>query len=297
MKKKTLLTIDWDAFIPEPIEADLGHNESLLYREILWGHRGYLEPIMQLSKFANGFFDGMDLSRVPIYISDSHMEAFSVMWPDTSLPPEGEWKVALVDQHHDMWPSNEDRVCCATWLTQAIEVGMVREVDWYCPSFSHCVPTKGTGDEDMLRPLLNDHGVDMSVRSMDEWEENRCKLQPDAIHICRSSCWTPPWLDRDFQQFCLSAAFGQGERQITTLGEWNPVDVRPSPVDGNDAHEEVLRSMIPDREKGLEALVSKCLEWVKECGEHPHLFEDPARRVSVMAGECSRLDYKGVMAI
>ena len=75
------------------------------------------------------------------------------------------------------------------------------------------------------------------------------------------------------------------------------MDVRPSPVDGADAHEEVLRSMIPDREKGLEALVSKCLEWVKECGEHPHLFEDPARRVSVMAGEWGRLDYKGVMAI
>ena len=44
---KTLLTIDFDMFVPEKPEWDIGHNESRIYLKMLWGTRVYLMDLMK----------------------------------------------------------------------------------------------------------------------------------------------------------------------------------------------------------------------------------------------------------
>lgn len=259
---KTLLTIDWDAFIPEPSDADIGHSESLIFRDLVWGTRGHLKPVMKASRFASGFFDGVFLPKEEsTFISDSHLEAYNIL---TEHEPE---RVILVDQHHDLWPSREEnQVCCASWLRQGIKDGIVKEVVWHLPAFSHCTPLS----ED-FSCILEAFDVPLKIKTMWDWERDKGDSNPDLVHVCRSSCWTPPWLDAEFRDFCkpLQPCKILGMKEN---GAWNPFDIR---ADDTEAHDSAFAALVTGGPEAFyrarNEMSEKWVEWIKVCGEHAHL--------------------------
>ena len=45
----------------------------------------------------------------------------------------------------------------------------------------------------------------------------------DRVHVCRSGCWVPPWLDKDFIEFVQS----RGEKVVKLqIDDWDPMAER-----------------------------------------------------------------------
>ena len=266
MQERTLLTVDWDAFIPEPLEADRQHQESLLHRNVLWqiGSRDWLRGVMELSDFADPprFWSHVAIpSDSPRYISDSHLVGAEIC-RDHRIN-----KVVIVDQHHDLWPWHTDdpNVHCGNWLTAAIAMFGIQEVVWYAPEFSHCIPEEG---EDFCGEWLEEHGTTLSIKSMEEFEA--LQHEPTVVHVCRSSCWTPPWLDHKFREFVSPLQ----PFTVSDLGgdDWNPLDIRPG-LQSDPAYQQLLANSDGEAaRKGLAELKARCLDWIRECGEHTNLF-------------------------
>lgn len=276
---RTLLTVDWDAFIPEPIEADMGHRESRLFREQMWmtGCRNWLRDIMIPSDYAApSFWNSLDVPHgwsAPRYLSDSHVVGFELCKKhDIEC-------VVIVDQHHDLWPYNandggEGEIHCGNWLRAAVELLNVRSIIWFSPAFSHCndpVMISSLRDEMSSKGATFHH---YDIKHFAKWSGDGTggKLRVDAVHVCRSSCWTPPWCDRDFRKFVsrlhpcdiLDPGKDQG------LGEWNPLDQRPMPSDETSVgFQQFIGSSNPQHSKQMEEMKARTRKWIEECGEHP----------------------------
>lgn len=275
MKTRTLLTVDWDAFIPEPLEADMGHKENMLFREMMWqtGTRGWLKDVMKPSDFArSSFWSNVATEKAQArYLSDSHMVGFDICRKHQIN------KVIIVDQHHDLWPFNYEgfEVDCANWLRAAVEVLGVHEIVWYAPAFSHCVPEEGTPEADKLFDWLDEHGASLTVKTMEDFIEDGTH-HPTVLHACRSSCWTPPWLDANFRRFVaklqpatiLDPAAEQG------MGEWNPLDQRGNVPDDDEIWGDFFE-VNPNHKAGRLKLRDHCIDWVRSCGEHVSTFGEP----------------------
>ena len=183
---KTLLSVDWDYFTPEDPKDDLGHSETEVHLDMMWRARSGLLDKIKTDGEQEGFWDriGGSLSGVgSTYVSDSHMHAYSLL--------RGVDHVILVDAHHDCWEEDslgietlgEGYIYCHNWLSVWLSKGRHRRVTWIQPEWSkglYDVPKK-------LRKRV-------TVKS-------EIKGKIDRVHVCRSGCWTPPWLDKQFIKF------------------------------------------------------------------------------------------------
>lgn len=185
---KTLLTVDWDYFVPEDPSFDLGHSESLVFLDMMWRGRSGLLDTIKTNGAEEGFWGRLEASLSgagPTYVSDSHMYAYRLL--------SGVDHVILVDAHHDCWredslglEKDQGYVYCHNWLRAWLSKGKRRRVTWIQPEWS-----KG----------LFDVPKDLRKRVT---VENDIKGKIDRVHVCRSGCWTPPWLDKQFIQFVNS---------------------------------------------------------------------------------------------
>ena len=91
----------------------------------------------------------------------------------------------------------------------------------------------------------------------------------DWLHVCRSGCWTPPWLDEAFVAFVK--AYGKDLKKANLLqnGEWNPLKARWSKADlkkalANEAKIQMkLREMAVGTMKSSSFLNYKTVQSVK----------------------------------
>lgn len=185
---KTLLTVDWDYFVPERPEFDLGHSESLAFLDMMWRSRVGLLDQIKADGAEIGFWDRLGASLKgagPTYVSDSHLYAYSLL--------SGIDHVLLVDAHHDCWQEDslgiskgEGKIYCHNWLRAWLGKGKRRRVTWVCPEWSK-------GWFEVPKDLKG------RVSIVDKVEG-----KIDRVHVCRSGCWTPPWLDKQFIGFVES---------------------------------------------------------------------------------------------
>jgi hypothetical protein len=205
---KTLLSVDWDYFVPERPEYDLSHSESPIFLDMVWRSRSGLLDHIKTTGTEEGFWDrlGGSMDGVgPTYVSDSHMYAYRLLL-------SGVDHVILVDAHHDCWKEGrKDHVYCHNWLRVWLAGGKHRRVTWIQPEWS-----KGIFEVPKdLRKLVA--------------TESEIKGKIDMVHVCRSGCWTPPWLDKQFIQFVDS----RKSLKINMQGElpWNPMAERWTEAD------------------------------------------------------------------
>ena len=207
---KTLLTVDFDMFVPEDPALDMGHKESLIYLKMLWETRIGLIDKMKTDGNEVGFWDqfkGVNFVQ-PVWVSDSHAYAYSLL--------EGVSRVVLFDAHHDCWPSDKGgvsngQVYCHNWLKVWLKGGKNRKAVWVKPEWQDAC--------DLPKDMKNKVEVVTYTKGLDLGFKGAV-----TPHICRSGCWVPPWLDNAFQGFV--AGFMPIQKRCVVpmqYDEWNPM--------------------------------------------------------------------------
>jgi len=213
MKSKgTILTVDWDFFVPENPLWDMGHNESLLFLKVLWAMRMHLANDMKTNGHESGFWAWVmswaDVRRAKLTASDSHAYAFPVA--------HNAQRVILVDAHHDCWPVKGDGVGCHDWGRAWLDRDPTREIIWIHP------------DDDYHDNYPLPKEVIGRVKEVPYKAAVMPEVKVDAVHVCRSGCWTPPWLDGAFNDFLdeIERRVGLGPVELLQTDDWDPTQPR-----------------------------------------------------------------------
>lgn len=215
-----LLVVDWDFFFPNPAMAADPTEEAVMYA---WDHSEapfYLGPVVWSNR-ASGFIqNGMELPRcegyegfwdrfkfnedgVSVIYGDSNLHAGRILPSSVGMAEdydtEDRWHtVSLWDAHHDAgykstgsyeeWEAT-GRVSCEDWMLVHHGLGSRLQVTY--PAWRGEV---GTVEPEPLVPVERrvDDGTDP-----DDWY--------DAVYVCRSGCWVPPWCDDQFTEFMEQA--------------------------------------------------------------------------------------------
>lgn len=200
---KRILSVDWDFFFPIPYDDDdylydWGHQENPLYiSSTLWSIRAamFIRAKKKLPK-TNGAeqdfwknFNQLNLSKINLYYADSHVKI-------TDLQPilsSFYYVVDNYDAHHDCYVTPEqsikDRyVDCSSWTLKFWS--SKGSIHWIYPQWMD------------KRRIKADQPV--CVMASSKFVENPTPYRApvyDAVFVCRSGAWTPPWTDEQFLQF------------------------------------------------------------------------------------------------
>ena len=202
---KTLLTVDWDFFVPIDPMLDLAHREASIFLNMLWQARLGLREQIKTNGTEKGFwkrFGCLADNAGPTWVSDSHMFAHNLL--------AGIDHVILVDAHHDCWnQAKKGQVECSDWLRVWLQGGKKRRATWIRSDWS----------KDLF-DVPNDLRDKMSLHTdVDSLGIGRI----DRVHVCRSGCWTPPWTDRQFIEFVKN----RGSRvNLMQSGVWDAMQER-----------------------------------------------------------------------
>lgn len=190
MKKAiTLLSVDWDYFVPEKPEWDMGHNESLIYLQMLWTTRLRYLKEMQANGEQVGFWKKVeacaDAKRALMFVSDSHCHVWQVLNTFKRVN-----RVVLFDAHHDCFRGRRSEIGCGNWGAEWLAKDKEHQLVWVKPDHSPFdLSTAQRGFRKQIKVttpekfFAGDHGKIV------------------AVHACRSGCWTPPWTDEEFTAF------------------------------------------------------------------------------------------------
>lgn len=216
---KTLLTIDFDAFVPEDPLWDFGHSDTEFMTDIIWMHRYQLRHLIHTTGYERMFWQyNSELAKrvkTPIRLSESHLHAWTV------AEECGCSRVVSVDAHHDCWEARQaDRVHCDNWLRVWLQTrGAGRNSVWYQPEWSW-----NMFNTDMLprRPMATLPGMLLT---------NDKEI---VLHVCRSGAWVAPWLDDDFVRFVVEAVTRTGQ-PMQVVGDIDPMKPRWEQKDYDEA--------------------------------------------------------------
>lgn len=211
-----LLCVDWDWFFYSPMEAgdfngptwqlwDWGHRESEFFlSNMVWTTRassffGNDLPLPRVTKPEGGwasFWSRFTFADDPWFgYADSNAHAGLVRPPDGSRAFD---EVVLFDAHHDSGYHvttygqylKQDTFTCEDWLLEHQRCGTDRLTVRY-PAWKPSGPTENIPKGSLTRLTLDDGEPVPGVF--------------DAIFVCRSGAWVPPWCDRDFLDFIEAA--------------------------------------------------------------------------------------------
>lgn len=221
--KRVLVTVDWDFFVPENPMHDMQHCETEFHLSVLWKTRYGLRNEIKTNGLQKEFWKKLGLPPIrEIYVSDSHVDA---------LPLTRKHSIDLVinyDQHHDCWPLKGDKVGCDNWLTGFLR-GRWCQAVWVRPPVGMFNDSDDMDVKAKGKLVVKDYGEPLG---------HLYAIEPDddvILHVCRSGCWTPPWLDLDFIEFVKAS----GAIEVETLrpAPWDGMTVRWSAEDFAEADE------------------------------------------------------------
>jgi hypothetical protein len=223
-----MLTVDWDFFVPEdPLVHDFGHAENALYHDWIWDTRAmYIDDIKttgQERTFWSDIQKHNTIATNKVVVSDSHIHAYEV------AVRSGFDTIVSIDAHHDCWPFKVSEAGaeydCGSWLRWWLENDHAHEAHWICADYTQ--GAFGHGDE---------HERAYEVKGIEKLDN----VVFAAVHVCRSGCWTPPWLDHRFVSFVERGKF----EYVETMGhdgdthQWDPMQPRWSRQEISRAREE-----------------------------------------------------------
>ncbi|MFD3157743.1 arginase [Haloimpatiens sp. FM7330] len=202
---KVLLSIDWDYFIPIKSEWCGSYLENKKSITNLW-YKRYLKSKMQgidiqkymyVDKGAKSFWSTIKKifgisKNVKLYISDSHKLSYYIAKEYKCD------KVYSFDAHSDLGygglKSLEFELNCANWLGKLLKGKIIKEANIVYSKYSRETPKE-----------FCEINNKFDVNYYNKKEIMSCSNIPlkdvQAVHICRSGAWTPPWLDDKFSKF------------------------------------------------------------------------------------------------
>jgi hypothetical protein len=194
MRRVTVLSVDWDYFFPDPTWYDWTHNEeSSLFYEMIWSTRPSSRNMMTGDiayqsfvpdrKLLDGFWDRVLGPCHPlIYVCESHKTLGEAL--DKVSMPMDIWNF---DQHHDLGYDKREEMDCGNWAAHVLKRNKRSRYNLVYPPWR---AEKGNQEKD---PTCR-----KKPRVLYEVTQ---KIEPDVLFVCRSSCWTPSWSDKDWLAF------------------------------------------------------------------------------------------------
>ncbi|MDO5516335.1 MAG: arginase [Clostridium sp.] len=196
----TLLTIDWDYFMPyiNMMNTSYMENKSNIINH--W-YKMYLEnkslgkditKTMRSADFLNAFWDKLREkfkfdNNTKLIVSDSHKEAY---YAAKEFDCD---EVLNIDAHTDLgyggMESLDFEVNCANWLGKLLKDKAIDKGEIILSPYS-------IEDPHDFEEINNN--FDIEYKDIETIEEDS---DIKAIHICRSGAWTAPWLDCEFKKF------------------------------------------------------------------------------------------------
>lgn len=217
-----LLVVDWDFFFPNPwmiekftedvLDYDWKHLENPILVEDIWTSRvdGFWDKGRALPRTLphSGFWERFNIDGDYLVLAgDSNLHAGRLFPQLVDLEAEGWAEVWLFDAHHDSGYETtrslaqfEERgtMSCEDWMLNHAAQGSrlrVRYPAWRAQAdggIFECEPPPAVEVERAI-----DDG-----QPIEGWF--------DAVYVCRSGAWVPPWCDEDFEDF-LAGADGSTE--------------------------------------------------------------------------------------
>lgn len=198
---KTMVTIDWDYFIPEKPEWDFGHQENKFFMTYLWNVRAttHIEDYQKLIKttgeevnFKKYLEQKFNIANAKLIITESHLDAFEIA-DEYNIN-----KIYNYDSHCDLGYNGleqlkeETHIDCGNWLGALINYNYINEANIIYSNHSNEYPEN-------FDDITNEYNVNFLQKDFKSNNED-----VEIIHICRSSSWCPPWLDSKFNEFIKS---------------------------------------------------------------------------------------------
>lgn len=223
--KKYFLSLDWDYFIDVHTLYSHSYRETerdilvKWYNEYFWGlengqsiERNYiLSP--DYERFKEKVVPQLKITgKLPLVVSESHEVAYEC------VKQSGCEAVYLFDAHSDLGYGGlealEYEVNCGNWLGKLLKEELIHEAYIiYSPYTKECVEEF----EEQMNAF--------SIHFISETDLLESPITFEAVHLCRSGPWTPPWYDESF--YALAEAFKENFnlKVIDQVGEkrrWEP---------------------------------------------------------------------------
>lgn len=200
LPSKRILSVDWDFFFPIPYMDDeglydWGHRESKLYIDsFVWHvraasfvrHNGKLPKTDGVEKHFWEKFN--NLAKIPLYYADSHL-AITELRPILNAFT---YVIDNYDAHHDCYKSAQEAaedgyLDCSDWTLKFWSSHL--SIEWIYPDWMD----KRRVEEDCPRHLIPSR----------RYSDFKSDVRPnyDAVFVCRSGAWTPPWIEKQFWKF------------------------------------------------------------------------------------------------
>jgi len=117
----------------------------------------------------------------------------------------GPLSVVNFDAHHDLGYDEPLRdfketgnVSCENWAWIGLDQGWIKD---YMVVYPDWLGTKEFGSEIYKRVMESEHKDRVKWTIWKNWVRDTDDIEDvEAIYYCRSSSWTPPWLDEGFQK-------------------------------------------------------------------------------------------------
>jgi hypothetical protein len=188
-----ILSIDWDYFFPCSDFYDWGANEeNSLFFEFVWSTRCNTRNMIS-TKFALDEYKptipenfwSIVKNKPSLYIADSHLFILHVI--RAIMFSHG--IIHNLDAHHDYSYEAKDKIDCGNWGKYVLnESEIADELHLHYPKWR-----QKQKETDEAIPITS---VNYKLPEPQDY---------DAVFLCRSSCWTPPWYDEKFDEFWTSS--------------------------------------------------------------------------------------------
>jgi len=182
-----ILSIDWDYFFPDINNYDwCANEENSLFYEAIWFCRCYSHNLVTKKEALFEYiptipenFWSIVKNRPKLYLADSHSQIWHLISQLSGCI------VDSFDAHHDYGYKNKpDVVDCSNWGQHGLRLCDISELNLYYPGWRE----KYKESKGIIGPTNTHYGLPGPNNY-------------DAVFVCRSSCWTPPWHDVSFKRF------------------------------------------------------------------------------------------------
>lgn len=214
-----VLSIDWDYFIDASmLERSMmfpdGGNESLsdAIADFVWATRYSGQPLLESVTLDINAFSNVKkrmkkwlTPSTKVMAADSHRHIYEFVVKN--LKHNQKVDLYNIDFHHDAYGASEE-VNCGNWLNHMSDV-IHNPVLWVCRV-----------DSDMEQ---RDHSIEIVKTEMDDVPDEPF----DLIFVCRSSCWSPPHLDKHFMSLMryIDKLTTHSQQSDSTLSELHRIRV------------------------------------------------------------------------
>lgn len=217
-KQPGMMVFDWQMQEGRSRELDMVTWQTRWENFTRWGLdiEKMTAPPLSVEKFALEVSARMDGASVPGWYGDSHAWAGILARDYADL--FGPLEVFNFDAHHDLGYDGDaslngyrknGHISCENWALIGLEEGWISKYTIIYPDW--------LGRKEWRERNFAFGEDAITVMTWSKWKSEI--PEPQVMHFCRSSSWTPPWLDPEFQK--LREEFGHADCLDCTLGQSN----------------------------------------------------------------------------